>query len=218
MIFLSVAPPLALAMWVRRSKNAVLGKGIAYVLGTLLTANKLAQLIYGHTHGTLSWRDSLPMHLCDWAVIAAVITLFTRWQKPYELLYFWGLAGCFQAILTPDLPYAFPHFYFITFFVSHCGILWGVLFATLGLGLRPHMRSVAHAWGWSQVYLVCAILVNWLLGSNYGYVCAKPIGGSLLDYFGPWPWYIGVMETVAFISFGIYYLPFWLLDRRAKNG
>ena len=38
----------------------------------------------------------LPMHLCDWACIAVIITMLMPNQRTYELAYFWALAGTLQ--------------------------------------------------------------------------------------------------------------------------
>ena len=97
--------------------------------------------------------------------------------------------------------------------MDHCGIIVAVLFLTWGLAMRPRPGAVLRVWGWTQVYLVCAGTVNWLTRTNYGYLAAKPIHGSLLDYFGPWPWYLLTLEAMALLFFTVFYSPFWLANR-----
>jgi uncharacterized membrane protein YwaF len=58
-------------------------------------------------------------------------------------------------------------------------------------------------------------IINYMLGSNYMYTLRKPATSSLLDYMGPWPWYLLVAEFVALFLFLLLYLPFALADRRA---
>ena len=84
----------------------------------------------------------LPMHLCDWATFAVIIALIWRGPLAYELAYFWGLSGTFQAVLTPDVSEAVTDPLFVSFFVSHCGIVVSVLFLTWGLGMRPRPGSI----------------------------------------------------------------------------
>jgi uncharacterized membrane protein YwaF len=79
--------------------------------------------------------------------------------------------------------------------------------------MRPWPKSLLHIFLWSQVYLVAAATFNWLFATNYGYLCAKPAHPSLLDYLGPWPFYILGTELLAAVSFLIYYSPFFVADR-----
>lgn len=134
----------------------------------------------------------------------------------YELAYLWGLAGTFQAVLTPDLAYTFPNPFFIGFFVDHCGIIVSALFLTWGLGMRPQPGAVWRVWGWTQVYVICAGTVDLLGHANYGYLARKPEHGSLLDFLGPWPWYIAVLEGMTLVFFTMFYAPFWFADRRRR--
>lgn len=190
---------------------------IAWFLSLVMIGSKLGTLIYAATHGYLTWQNGLPMHLCDWACITAVIALATHSRSAYELTYFWGLAGTLQAVLTPDLHFDFPDLRFITFFASHCAIIVSLVYLTLGLSFRPYWKSILRVVAWGQVYLATAFVVNWLSGGNYGYLRAKPSKESLMDWFGPWPWYILTLEVLAVIFYVIYYLPFVIGDFLKKK-
>ena len=202
---------------VRLAGNPAVARAVAFSLAALLVVN--TAITYGARLATDHFDVStwLPMYLCDWAAIAVVLALCFRWQWSYELAYFWGLGGTVQALLTPDIVVDFPTIWFFVFFIGHGTVIVSVIFLTLVLGLRPYPRSLLRAFLWSNVYLVCAGLVNYLLDANYGYLCEKPQRGSLLDYLGPWPVYIGALEIVAAFTFFLLYLPFLIADILAKR-
>lgn len=208
----------AILVWLGRGDGSgARGRWIRWALAGILIANKIAGLGLSWASFGLSMQASLPMHLCDWAWACAVVALLGRRSTPYELAYYWGLAGTFQAILTPDLPFGFPHPFFFTFFVSHCGLVVAVIFLTLGDGMSPRGGSVWRAFGWLQVYVVTTVAVNALFGANYGYLSRKPLGASLLDHMGPWPWYILAAEALALCLFWLLYAPFAMGRRRARS-
>jgi hypothetical integral membrane protein (TIGR02206 family) len=189
----------------------------------LMTANMAALIVIGLREGQTDWVDFLPMHLCDWLAFILIGALWTKKQTLFELAYFWGLTGTMQGVLTPDLAYGFPHPYFFTFHIGHSGLITGVLFLALACGLRPHPRSILRAWLWLQVYLITAAVTNSLLGTNFGYLCAKPAHASLVDHLGPWPWYLVSMEVFAALCFGLLYLPYlsggvaaWIRQRTSR--
>jgi uncharacterized membrane protein YwaF len=59
--------------------------------------------------------------------------------------------------------------------------------------------------------------VNTALDSNYFWIRGKPPVPSLLDYMGPWPWYIMWSEFLALGHFIIAYSPFYFLNKRKQK-
>lgn len=207
----------AVVLAARMAPGGPVPRRVALALAVLLLLNKLAVYTTIRVTGEFELRDALPMHLCDWSALAAIIALLARWQLPFELAYFWGLGGTLQATLTPDLRFDFPDIRFITFFVSHGGTLVAILFLAIGLRMRPYPMSLVRIFVWSNIYLAAAGTADYLLGSNYGYLRHKPLHPSLLDYLGPWPFYIASLEGIAIVSYLVYYLPFLAIDLVAKR-
>ena len=216
-LFATLFTAIVFCTLARRHPDGKLPLVLAWILGSILVVSKLTTLYYAYSHHYLTWQNGLPMHLCDWACFTALITFATRSQTAYELTYFWGLAGTLQAVLTPDLNFDFPDLRFITFFASHCGIIVALVYLTLGMGFRPTWKSIIRVVAWGQVYLLAAGLVDLISGANYGYLRAKPLNPSLLDYFGPWPWYILTLEVLAVVFYCVYYLPFVFNDFLKKR-
>ncbi|MBM3790173.1 MAG: TIGR02206 family membrane protein, partial [Acidobacteria bacterium] len=50
--------------------------------------------------------------------------------------------------------------------------------------------------------------LDMIFGWNYGYLRRPPSQPSLLDYLGPWPWYILSLELIALCIFILLTLPF----------
>ncbi len=169
-------------------------------------------------YGQMLWRhelrldNGLPMNLCDWAEVALIVALLTRYQFAYELGYFWGLGGTLQGVLTPPLYYDFPDPQFIFFFIQHGGVVAALLYLTLGLRMRPTWRSLPRVIAATFCYLGAAALIDWALGVNYGFLRAKPLGQNLLTAMSPWPWYIPELVMAGMVFVLIYYMPFALVD------
>lgn len=215
-LFLTLALPVLLAFLVRTRGGERRVQPICYSLAVILVLNQVILMIYVVRTG-LPVKEHLPFQLCDWAMLACVAALLWRHRLAYELSYFWGLAGTLQAVLTPDLEYGFPNLGFILFSIAHSGIIVAILFLTLGLRMRPTFRSLWRAFFGVQVYAVVTVLLNLALGTNYGYLMHKPARPSLLDFLGPWPWYIVSLEIVGLALFFLFYAPFAVGDRLQRE-
>lgn len=142
------------------------------------------------------------------------------WRKYalYELVYFWGLAGTLQAILTPDLPYRFPDLMYTVYYINH-GLIVGIFYTTIVFRLRPTLRSVGRIYLLTLAYTFLFVApLNMVLDTNFLYLRQKPAGASMLDFLGPWPWYIASASIVALVSYLFYYSPFWIRDLVADRG
>ena len=82
--------------------------------------------------------------------------------------------------------------------------------------LKPTVRGIWDAFLGINAFLLISIIVNLVLKANYFWICAKPATFSLLDYLGPWPWYILSSEFVALLHFVMAYLPFYFISKRKK--
>jgi hypothetical integral membrane protein (TIGR02206 family) len=160
----------------------------------------------------------LPLHLCTLAVYLTAWMLVTGGQRVYEVVYFWGLGGTTQALLTPELGHGFPSPYFLLFFLGHGLVVVGVAYATLVYGLRPYAVSILRVALITLAVAAAILVVNLWLGTNFLFLMAKPARASLLDWLGPWPWYWLSLIGIALLTFLILYLPFAVADRRRGAG
>jgi hypothetical integral membrane protein (TIGR02206 family) len=217
-IVLTFGLPFVLAALVRRTGSRKVERAV--ILGILfaLALNYVAYMVFIRVQTDQSWREKLPMQMCDWAIVVIIIALLTAHRLWFEVAYFWGIGGTLQAILTPDLRYGFPDFRFFSFFISHSGIVIGVIFLMLTRRLRPYPISIVRVFAWTEVYFVCALTVDLLTGVNYGYILHKPAAFSLLSFLSDsWPIYILQFHLLALVFFIVLYLPFAIYDLLGRN-
>ena len=88
----------------------------------------------------------------------------------------------------------------------------GVLYGAIVLRLRPHAASILRVAVLTLGLAAVVFFLNLWLGTNFLYLMAKPDRPSLLDWFGPWPWYWWGLIAVSLMSFLILYAPFFVAD------
>ncbi|HTT98044.1 MAG TPA: TIGR02206 family membrane protein [Rhizomicrobium sp.] len=212
-IALAFIVPVVLAIFVRMANNPALYKIVRLLFAAELIATYVLWIWLLYSRGWMAVGNLLPMHLCDWAAIAAIVSLIWPNQKTYELAYFWALSATLQATLTPELALGWPDWRFIVFFGFHCGVIAAVLYMTLGMKMRPYLRSIPRVIGWTLFYGVCAGLVDWIFDVNFGFLHGKSKDPSVLDLLAPWPYYIAELVPIGIAFVLVLYLPFLIADR-----
>ncbi|GAC1327863.1 MAG: TIGR02206 family membrane protein [Candidatus Dormibacteria bacterium] len=213
-ILATVAICLVVPLAVRKRPGAWVDIA-AYALAVVLVVNEVAWWAVISVRGEWGWDYALPLYLCDAAGFVAAVALVTRRPLLVEVTYFWGLAGTVQAILTPDLRYDFPSYFYFQYFIQHTGIVLAALFLVAGLRIYPRPGSIPRMIGITLAFSAVAGLANVVTHGNYMYLAHKPAGGSLLDYMGAWPIYILAGIPLAAFIFFLLTLPFRrsVLDR-----
>ena len=158
------------------------------------------------------WRlnDSLPLELCSISLLVSILLLLTGNRHLTDFVIFAGIGGAIQALATPVLDMNFPHFRFFHFFYTHAGIILTALYFVWVKRYRPTFKGVLKTMLIINVLLPFILVINWLFDGNYMFLRMKPQNGSLLDFLGPYPWYILSLEVVAFTIFSA----IWLLLRK----
>ncbi|HEV7147899.1 MAG TPA: TIGR02206 family membrane protein [Pedococcus sp.] len=219
-----------LAYWTAVAVGAVIALGLCFAcrrrpggwvpwagraIAVTLAVDALVFLGTPVVQGGWSMRTSLPLALCDVALlVAAVVCWWPGWLLGVELTYFWGLAGTVQAVITPDLSAGFPQLVFFQFVVGHIGIVVAALYLVVGLQIEPRRGAVYRVFGLTTAYAVVLGLFDWGTGSNYMYLAAPPQRATLLSLLGPWPWYLLSATVVALVLLVLLDLPFRRAWRR----
>jgi hypothetical integral membrane protein (TIGR02206 family) len=167
-------------------------------------------LWYGYlgTHGALRFPDDLPLELCDATLCLVILALFTLSRAVFDVAYYCALAGTSMALLTPDLWEQFPSLAACQFFFAHGLAVTATLYLVWSGLARPRAGSAWRAMLAVNLFAAAVGTFNWIFKTNFMYLRAKPENASLLDYLGPWPWYIATTEGVALGLFFLLYIPF----------
>ena len=222
-IFVALFLVIILPIYARKKLSEQQQQLVGSVIGYLVMSSYLIWVILELIAGTFDVKLHLPIHLCRLANLLIPLVMVRRSYFFYEILYFWGLSGMFQAVLTPDIAAGFPHFQYWRFWFAHHGMILALIYATVVYDMRPTITSVWKALLALNIFLVIAIIANLFLDANYFWICGKPVNElgehvpSLLDYLGPWPWYILTAEFVALAHFLVAFLPFLFLSRGRRE-
>ncbi len=193
-------------------------KRFRMVMAVVISVQEILLFVWYTWSGEWSVSRTLPIQLCDVSIFLAVAVLITKNRYIAEVLYFWGFGGATQAILTPDMgPHTFPHFVFYQFFLGHGLIVLTCIFITFDRNFRITLKSVLRAFIITTIYGAIIIPINAITGGNYLFLRYKPQGGTIMDFLGPWPWYLLSLEVVVIILFLLLYLPYAILPSAARK-
>lgn len=186
-----------------------MGPGGARWLGRLLACGLGIHVVGSYaatwSSGNLSLDQALPLHLCNVLVLLTLVALVRPTPGRSEIVYYWGVGGSVQALLTPDLARGFPSWDFVLFFSGHGLLVVAPTYLVGVLGLEPRPGGAFRAFRALLGYAAAVGLLDAAFGWNYGYLCEKPRGTSLLDHLGPWPVYVAAGLLLGLASF-------WLLS------
>ncbi|WP_042159748.1 TIGR02206 family membrane protein [Paenibacillus gorillae] len=193
-------------------------KAVRCTLAALLVACELSfqsWYVLGGTWGV----HALPFQLCSMMVLFSAVLLISRNAKLGDVVFFLGILGALQALLTPNLDYNFPHFRYFHFYAAHIGIIAACLFWAAVERYRPSLKSAVRAYVWLHLLAVPAAITNTATGTtNFMFLARKPDTASLLDLLGPWPWYLLQLELVVIalilILLGLMKIMEWSTNRR----
>ena len=79
--------------------------------------------------------------------------------------------------------------------------------------MEPSIVGLKNSFIGLNLFLIISFISNIFLDANYFWIMGKPPAGSLLDYMGPWPWYILTAQFVALAHFGLAYIIFILIKK-----
>lgn len=192
-------------------------KAVRWTMAIVLWVNEAVWHVWNLYLGTWTVQTMLPLHICSVLIWLSGFMLIFKNYAIYEFVYFLGIGGGLQALLTPDVGiYNFPHVRFLQAFIGHGLMLTSGIYMTTVEGFRPTWKSMLRVIVISNIYMVVIFFFNRAIGSNYLMVNGKPSVASIIDLMPPWPWYLIHVEIIGILTCLILYLPFAIKDRRAQ--
>jgi hypothetical integral membrane protein (TIGR02206 family) len=211
LLTLAVLAAAVAVMTVLARKYEKIGHGYKWFLLISIPLQEITYKIWDGVYGGLDLEIIFSLHLCSMAIILIVVLLVKYNQNIFEIVYFWGLGGAMQPLLTPDISYTgFPHFRFFQVFFSHGMIIAAVFYFLLveKRTLRP--GSLKRVILITNIYAVIVFIINYIFGTNYLFVNHTPGTASLIDSLGAWPFYLIWLEVLLVVIFSLLYLPVYL--------
>ena len=204
----------------RRQRAAGRDWPLRRAIGLFILATNLANFAWRWTPERFNLDSSLPLHLCDFAWMAAAWIFLDRRERqvlPRELLFLWGFGLCTQAFVTPTRDDGPARFAFWDFWISHTEILLGAAYSAFVLGHRPDTRSLRRVLlvSWSLYLPISAF--NAVFDTPYFFSGrGRPSSATVLDHLGPYPWRILSLGLLGSGVVVLITLPF-LLRRSAGS-
>ena len=180
----------------------------ARVIAVAVVLSEVGWWVITIAAGTWTVRWSLPLHLCEAGCFVVAAALWWRMRFAFEVSYFWGLGGTLPGLFTPDIPGHFPDPVYFQYYAEHGLLVMGAFYLVVALRMRPASRAVLRVSLATAIYAAAVGVVDYVTGGNYLFLRNIPPTHTLLDYMGPWPWYILTLTVLAVTVFTLLYLPF----------
>tara|TARA_B100001113_G_scaffold144538_1_gene118331 strand:+ start:118 stop:855 length:738 start_codon:yes stop_codon:yes gene_type:complete len=180
-------------------------KFLSYIMIGFFIVNHLFLIFLG------KWELSkeIPVHLCSISGLICCFIMFIPEKKRqflFEFLFYCGIIGGIQAILTPLVDdYGGYKFFYIQFFFKHAMIIAFPIYLRNHLGMKLTKFSWLKTWIVLNILMFLLIPLNNLLGSNYMYVNSPPAVDNPL-VIGEWPTYLYWWELFVLILIIVVYL------------
>jgi hypothetical integral membrane protein (TIGR02206 family) len=203
-----IAVTIALLLWWAGRMPPSWVRPVALVLGAGLVLAEASWWLLSIVEDRWSLEYNLPFHICEAACFIGAVALWKRNQFAFEIMYFWILGGSLPGLFTPNIPGHFPDAVYFQYYAEHGLLVFSTLYMVLVMHMRPLHGAVMRVSVATALYAYPVALVDYVTGGNYMFLRSLPPTRTLLDYMGPWPWYLVILTPLAVLVFTVLYLPF----------
>ena len=179
----------------------------AKIIAVAVLGIKIAVVLFRHYYYGETVAQLLPLHLCPIVIILSIFMMFFHSEIFFQPVYFWSI-GAFFAIIMPELRDGMSNFASQSFYITHFFILFSTAYAFVHFRFRPTRAGFICSFLLLVMLAFGMYFVNNRLGTNYLYVNHPPVTKSLVDFMGPWPYYIFSLAGIDIALSYFMYLPF----------
>lgn len=184
------------------SKRRGGSKLLKWFLITNLIGMDLAYRIWSGFYEIKSISGLLSVHISSVSVLLSVIVLIKFNQKIFDVLFYWAILLVPQAIITPGIyRYGFPHLRFFHILWIHFLVVYAVVYLIMVDKKRLSKVSLKRALIVTHIYGLFIFIVNITFDTNYMFIGKKSSVPSVIEFLGPWPYYIFVLDVILIILF-----------------
>ena len=168
------------------------------VLSFIILSLDISEDIIRYITGYYSIEKDLPLQLCTIGIYVAVVALLKKNQIAFELIFYWGLVGASQAILTPDSDLFELKIFFMYSQAYHSALIFSVLWLVIKCNMRMQIEYILRVVLITNLVVVVISVINYLLDSNYMFLRVKPNSVSPF-LIGEWPVYIIMVQFFSIV-------------------
>lgn len=200
---------LIVYLFVIRNASDKIKRSTRYTIAFIMLGTETSWHIWNIVNHQWTLQTMLPLHMCSVMIWLSGYMLITDDKRVFPFIYFLGVGGALQAVLTPESGiYGFPHFRYLQTVTAHGFLILSGIYMTVVEGQRPTWKDMGKVILYANVYMVIVFFINLALGSNYLFINHKPETASVIDLLPAWPYYIPFLELIGFLSFFLLFLPF----------
>ena len=143
-------------------------------------------------------KKDLPFQLCSISIYVAAVALLKKNQTAFELIFYWGMVGASQAILTPDGDLFELKTFFVYSQAYHGILIFTVLWLVIKKGMRMEIKSIPKVVIITNLIVIFISIINYLMDSNYMFLRIRP--NSISPFLvGEWPVYIIMVQFFSIV-------------------
>lgn len=218
-IFEKIAPLILLIVTIifiyrynKKIKSLSGEKYIRYTMATLMMIGEFSYMLWNYLHslnGDVRFINTLPLHLCSYAIWGLAFVLITKSKKVYNYLFIFGVVSTL-ALFFPNVNHGLDSFRYYQLFFSHSMLMVALIYMFKVHDFYPQKSDFIKSFILLQIIIVFSLIVNVTFNTEFLFIGP---GNKPIDFALDWPWHM--IEYELFMAI-IYYL-FYVLLKKVKN-